>query len=397
MTRPRIGEEAVELTRDAVTLVGYTAMATWAWFLYGAGAFMPLLRAEQGTSRTVMGLHSLALSLGGLVAGSVTVVVVRRLQRRGTVVLGIAVVSLGALLFLVGTAPALTLSAALIVGTGGSFFLNATIPALAQHHESGGPAVMSEGNAVGATVGLLAPLAVGASVGLGWGWRPALLVTMPLLTVMALALRRIPAGTPAMDTGPPPRGGPARPLPPVFWIYLAMVMACVAIEFCCASWAADLLRQRTGMSPGAASAGLTAVVAGIAAGRFAIGRLARGRAPRVLLAYSLGLTLAGWAVVWTATVPAVALTGLALTGLGISGHYPLGASLIYAAVPGDRDTASGRMSVFIASAAGAAPFALGAVADVTSTHTAFLAVPVLLALATVALTAAVRLAGREPS
>ena len=63
-------------------------------------------------------------------------------------------------------------------------------------------------------------------------------------------------------------------LPAVFWLLAGTVVACVGTEFVCTAWAADLLRTRTGMSPGSASAAVTAVVAGMAAGRFLIGRLA---------------------------------------------------------------------------------------------------------------------------
>jgi fucose permease len=168
-----------------------------------------------------------------------------------------------------------------------------------------------------------------------------------------------------------------------------MIMASVGIEFCCTAWSVDLLQQRTTLSPSAASAGLSAVVGGMAAGRFAIGRLAVRYSSRRLLLAAFGLTVVGWLVTWTATVPVPALVGLALLGLGIAGQYPLGAALALAAAADHADAASGRMALGLSLAAGITPFTLGALADATSTHTAFTAVPLLEALAAVALLAAV--------
>jgi hypothetical protein len=60
----------------------------------------------------------------------------------------------------------------------------------------------------------------------------------------------------------------------------------------------------------------------------------------------------------------------------------MGADLLFtAATPQLRDRAAGVMSVGIAIAAGGGPFALGALADPTSTHQAFLVVPALMAAA----------------
>lgn len=198
----------LRLHRDEVTHAGYAALAAWAWFLYGFGSLLPLLRAEQDVSRTVMGLHSLALSAGALVAG----------------------------------------------------------------------------------------------------------------------------------------------------------------EFCTTAWSADLLRQQIGVSAGAASAGVTAIVAGMAAGRVVAGRLALRTQTRHLLFAALAVTALGWLVTWLATVPVAAIAGLTLTGLGIAGHYPLGVALVLGSVPGQGDRATGVLSLGIGFSAGLAPFAIGTLADATSTQ-----------------------------
>jgi MFS family permease len=388
---------ATALERDAVTRLGYTALATWAWFLYGFGAILPLLRAEQNTSRLVLGLHSLALAAGGLVAGLVAVPLVRRIRRRGAMTLASATITVGVLGLVLAPVPALTVAATLVTGIGGSMMLNAVMPALSDHHGAAGPAALSEGNAAAAGVGLVAPLAVGAGAALGWTWRPAALLVIPLVGVLLVALRKTPSGTPALDTGLPPRGALRSRLPVAFWVLMCLVTASVAIEFCCTAWSADLLHQRTGMSPGAASGGVTAVVAGMAAGRVGMGRLAlRYPSPPLLLA-ALALTSVGWLIVWLSITPVPAMTGLLVLGFGIAGQYPLGVALLLAAVPEQTDQAIGALSLGIAAASGLAPFGVGALATATSTHTAFLLVPVLVLAASAALLLAARGARSPPA
>jgi predicted MFS family arabinose efflux permease len=383
--------------RDRVTVAGYGALSVWAWFLYGFGAILPLLRAEQGTDRTVMGLHSLALSGGSFVAGTFAVPVVRRVHRRGAFMIGVVLSCTGVCLLCLAGIPQLSIPATLLTGTGGAMVLNVAAAAIADHHGATGPAAFSEGNAAAAGVGLLAPLAVGASTGLGWGWRPAALVLVPLMGLLALIVHRVPAGTPAVDGELPVRSHTQVRLPRTFWLFLLSVTASVGVEFCCTAWSADLLHQRTRMSPAAASAGLTAVVAGMAVGRLAIGRLALRRPPGGLLLLAFATTTAGWTITWLTTRPVIALVGLALTGLGIAGQFPLGVALMMGAARGHSDRASGALSVALSISAGGSPFVLGAIADATSTHTAFVAIPVLLAVACTALLAARRAGRPDPA
>lgn len=52
------------------------------------------------------------------------------------------------------------------------------------------------------------------------------------------------------------------------------LLCCVALEFAFNLWAAALFGQRTGLSPGVAATALTAMLAGMAVGRFGGARLA---------------------------------------------------------------------------------------------------------------------------
>jgi hypothetical protein len=81
LTAPACGGSGPRaLTRDGITFTGYVVLG---WFLCGFGALLPQLGHDQGISRTLTGLHSVALSTGALVAGFSAVALVRALTRRG--------------------------------------------------------------------------------------------------------------------------------------------------------------------------------------------------------------------------------------------------------------------------------------------------------------------------
>lgn len=380
--RSRRKPSAARLSRDGVTASGYLALGTWGWFLYGFGALLPQLGRDQGISRSLTGLHSVALATGGLIAGLCAVPLVRAMHRRGVLRLGGGLVIVGCLLLAAGGGNTwASLAAVLIAGTGGSLTVNTVNPALTDHHQEHGAAALSEGNAFAASCGLVAPLVVGAGMSIGLTWRPAVLLTIPLAITMIVVLSRQPLGSLAFDTQLPPRPARPTPLPPAFWPAAGMLVACVGVEFCMTNWSADLLREQVGLSAGWAAAGVSAVITGMTLGRLGAGRLALRYPPRRLLLIAIGLAALGWACTWLSLTPSAALAGLFLTGVGIAGHYPIGAAIVFAAATDNRDQASGVLSIGIGVAAGGSPFVLGALADATSTHTAFLVVPLLLTVA----------------
>lgn len=407
--RLRRDSSTPRLRRDRVTRFGYGAMAAWGWFLYSFGVLVPLLRDEQGTSRTVSALHSTAMATGGIAAGLVAAAAMRRWRRRGATRVAVGVAAAGTLLLLVGRPTALTLTAAFVCGLGGALMANVAVPVVLDHHGPAGASALSEGNGVAALVALVAPLAVGASVWLGWTWRPALALYPAVLALVLWWLARTPRPTPALDgdrtvIAPPapaasevqgftaPRGRRSPRLPGVYWATVLALNLCIGVEFVTATWGADLVRLGTGASAAAATAMISTVVAGIAVGRFALGPLALRYPPRPLLAGSFAVTVIGWLTVWCAPTTGRAIVGLAVMGLGIAAHYPLLITLCVAAAPGRTDEAIGYAGAAASSASGGAPFVLAALADATDIRTAFLAVPAMIAAAGLTVLAAARAA-----
>ncbi|HEX5533263.1 MAG TPA: MFS transporter [Actinomycetales bacterium] len=364
--------------------------ATWGWWLYSFGPAMVLLRDEQGTSRAVASLHGTLLAVGALLAGVLAAPMVQWFGRRRLLAMGCAGIAGGVVLLVTGPGLAFTLLAALVIGTFGSMAFNMTTPVLTAAHRETAPAAISEANAVAATVGLLAPLGLGAAVVVGWGWRAAAAVSAAtaLLTVAAV----VRAGSsPAWSTRPVTRAAGRTPFTLPFWAIWVALVACIGVEFASTFWAADLLMTEHGMPPGRAAAAVAALVGGMAAGRWVAAWAARRWAAAPMLTVALIVAGVGWLVMWVAPGPVTAVCGLALLGLGMSWHFPMTITLlIKAAGPGRTDSAAGLASVGAGIASGGAPFLLGALADRVGPHSAFGVVPVLLLAALVGLRVATR-------
>lgn len=364
----------MKLDRDALTRLTYLQLGCYGYFIYGFGPTLSLLRDEQGVSRSVAGLHGTALAVGSLLAALIVAPLLRRHGRSTIVWSGMAGLCAGVLTYVSSTALPATLLGVTVAAFGGSFVVVSSAPVLSDRHGVSGPSAISEANAVAAGAGTVAPLVVGACVGLGLGWRPALLLLLPVVLVLAFAGRHVRAPSPA----PVPHHIENGRLPRRFWISWAVVTAGIAVEFCLLLWTADVLREQMGLAPGQAAAGLTALVAGMCVGRVAGGRLAL-RFPLDQLLYAAILTtMAGFTVFWLAGTVVLGLPALLVCGLGIALFYPLGIARAIEASEGRPDQASARVGLGAALASGAAPFLLGAIADVVGIRLALLVVPALL-------------------
>ncbi|MEV1005111.1 hypothetical protein [Nonomuraea sp. NPDC050202] len=400
------------LIRDRPTWLIYLQLSTFATFVYGLSAALPLLRADQGTSATVAGLHGTSMAAGTIAAGLLLPLLTRTYGRRATSWIGLAGMNAGMLTILATDALPLTLLGYGVAGGFGSVMLYTAMAALSDHHGTAGPAALSEANAVAVVAGMAMTFGLSVVGQSTLGWRAALLATPVMSVLLALAMGRVwpghrPTGSATPDAttgaGPSPATGPATgpaagpaaagevAMPAtattgarVGWrFHLAglVLFCCVALEFTFNLWAAELLAIGTGLSTAAAATGLTAFIAGMAAGRFAGAQLALRLARGPLFAGALGLTLAGWLVFWTSGHPVLSYAGLVICGLGAALHFPLAlAALITGS--GDRaDLAAAASPVWAGAAMAIGPLVLGALADGYGTRNAFLMVPVLIGLA----------------
>jgi predicted MFS family arabinose efflux permease len=370
----------VRIVRDRVTLLAYGALCSFNFFLYGFGPAVSLLREEQRVSRSVSGLHGMALGAGAVLAGVVSHRIVRLLGRRAALWGGL-VVMCGGITFVCSFVwlPA-TITGAGLCGTGGWLVLSTASATIADHHGAKGAAALTEGYALAMVAGLLAPGAVGLSVALGLGWRWGLLSTTVLAGLLAVFFgdTRLPEPSAGQEATHSTAGAK---LPARYWISWVSLVVCIAIEFCLTFWSSDDLRTRVGLSPGASTSAVTAMVGGMAIGRFVGGRFALHFAVDRLLYGAFGVTLAGFLTFWASTIPATAVVGLTITGLGLAVQFPLSLARAIANAGGATDQGTARASAGIGLAIICGPFALGYAADRVGQHVAFLLVPVLVVAA----------------
>jgi predicted MFS family arabinose efflux permease len=376
----------VRLQRDRLTLLVYAHLAVYGYFLYGMGPAVPLLRHDEGVSRAIGGLHGTALAAGAVLAGLTGAWLTARWGRGGVLRGGLLTLAVGIVLIVSTRSLPMTLLGALVAGTAGSFVVNAHAAVLTDHHQHAGPAAISEANALAAGLGALAPAVLGGFQILGPGWRFGMLVGAVGAIAVTIIGWRVDVPAPAPPNAVARRDaeqapGKTLPLPRRYWVAWTVLVLCIAVEFSMTIWASDLLRQRLHLSSGAAAACITAIPAGMTAGRVIGSRLALGRDVEMLLLGSLAVTATGFAFFWAVPVTAVAVAGLFVVGLGIAMQYPLSISRLIARSQGRADLATARASLGAGIAVGGGPFVLGWLADSFGTHRAFLLVPAMLGTA----------------
>ncbi|GEL93396.1 MFS transporter [Cellulomonas composti] len=440
--------------RDRLTFAFYGCFVVWGWFLYSFGPSVPLLADDFGITSAQAGLHGTAMAGGAVLAAFLTPRVVARWGRRPALLAALGLIVLGVVGLVLAPALWASLPAMFVIALGGNIAISCAQPGLAFHHGEAASAAVTEANGVGSTIGLVGPLAVGLTVAIGWGWRPAVAVTIVLVAVTAWLTARRPVGgamTPptvgrravaaadrtvsgaatttetaaATETADEPHVTLAGPhgVDPVVgsvealalavvsddetpaerrawhaglpaWCFLAAVVAAIALENATTYWSTDLVREQTGAGPGIATATTAGLVAGMSAIRFVVGPMSLRVPPALLLAAGFVVAVAGWAVLWTSTETVIALVGLFVAGLGYGVQYPLAISLLLSTAPHAGDAAQARATLAGGLAIGVAPFLLGALADAVGMHAAFVVVPVIAVLGLAAAVLGGRLVGR---
>lgn len=368
----------MSLRRDRLTWLVYSQLGAYGFFLYAFGAGQPLLKAEQGTTGLVAGLHGTALALGAMIAGIITPRAAHKFgAMRGARIALVFFVS-GIALIVLAPPVWLTLPGALIAGVGGSLSVNLQTPLLFNHHPGPeGEQAFSEANGTGAFLGAFSVLLVGFLASEGFSWRWGMLLAIGMVAYSQLVLAR---GLPA-EHSPSEEGHQRGKLSRAFWIGWISIVAMIGTEFAVSFWAAELIQQRTQIELGSSTSIVMVFSAGIGLGRLFGARLThRFFADHVLLGV-LGLTATGFAIFWISTVPALSLVGLFLIGLGIALQYPIGVVRVLAVSRGLDELAIGKIGLGAGTAIATAPLLLGALADQFGVISAYLLVPALIAIA----------------
>jgi len=374
-----------EAFRDAPTMLGYLAVAGYAFWLYAFGPALALLRTELHFSYTLLGVYSALWSAGAVVTGFGFARLARRVSRATLLWSSAAGTVAGIALFTVGRTVALTLAGAALAGLAGTTLLTGAQAILSDRHGARRDRALTEANVAAAGCAVLAPLLLGLCQGTPATWRPVFGLPVLLLTGMYLRYRHQPL--PAAEVRQPGAGR----LPLACWLLCGMTAVGIAVEFCPVYFGAELLTS-TGLKAALAATAMSAFYLGILAGRLAGAWLTRrpGRTVPVLWG-SLALTAAGFVLFWLSGLPAPAVAGLFLCGAGLANLYPLSLSLAMAAAPGHGDAANARTQLLGGLIVIVAPYLLGSLADQIGLRPAFTVEPALIAACAVLLLAGLRL------
>jgi len=347
----------------------YVNQAAISYSFYVVGAATAFVAVVLALSDTEAGLHSSAMAIGMIVAGTGgdrfdRLVGVRIAHLAGMVLLAVA------LLVLAWTpALAVTLLASGCIGLGaGTMFghVNRTLG-------SGGGAQarvqLTRGALVAKASQLLVPVAIGAGIAIGVGWQFVVVPVIVLVGVLFGATR----AQEEPSVGHVVRAGR---LPWAYWLPWILIVSVIGMEFFVVVWGGSLVVQQTGATLADATLTISAFIGGLILGRAVMSVGAMGRLdPILVMRAGIVLTFAAVLLPWLATSYAVSGAGLLIAGFGIGILYPPAASIALAAAPDQPAAASARLVLAAGLAILVAPLLLGIVADLTGITTAWLLVP----------------------
>jgi predicted MFS family arabinose efflux permease len=376
-------QSAVPFRRDRLTLTMYGHLAVYGFFLFCFGPAQPLLRDEQGTSRTVAGLHGTSLALGAIIAGLLNTRISHRFGSERASWIGMTIAAVGIMDLIAFRSLTFTLIGALIAGTGGTLAINSSTSVFHQHLPTAqAEKALAEGNAVAALCGAVGTTLVGLLIATRFGWRSAFLVALIGMLLVRVFLYRKPNAIHI----PNPDGHLSGRLSAKFWIGWIGVVTAVGIEFSSSFWAAALIRARTGASASIATTTVMVLALCMGIGRYLGSRSLHFASLDRLMILFLAVTGIGFAVFWTATTTPISFVGLGVVGLGVSMQFPLAISRLIRLSNHRSDLAVGRASLGAGVAIGVSPLLLGFLGDHIGIEKAYLMVPVLIVIGIISVT-----------
>lgn len=369
--------------RDKPTLISYAQASCFGWLIFGSGPAISFLRDDLQLSRAMASVHSLGMSIGGIVAGLSAQKLIHQFGRGKLLRWASLVLAVGILMFSLGQVVPLTLLGFTLCFLGGVTIVQSTAAFLSHHQGRFASASISELHGVAAGFGLLSPVVIGLCVTYGFGWRIGM--AFGVVATLAVELIRgrdtssygLPFSTDEDSTGHDVPG----PLPKAFW-WACVAMICTSgVEYAVLLWSSDYLRTNGGLAKGASAIALGCVVGAMAVGRLAGSVLTRRFPSERLYLGSLLLALCGFLGFWASSAPVIMIIFLTITGFGLSLHFPFGIERSIKVSLGRADRATTRIAIATAVSSGVAPFSIGVLADTYGVSKAFLVVPAALFLA----------------
>jgi MFS family permease len=348
-------------------------------FLGSFGPAQPLLRADQGTSLTIAGLHGTALGLASIIAGFANPHLVHRFGRGQTGWIGLGVFSVGLTIFVSASAVPVTIGAALITGFGTSTIINNFVTSLNNHYDkSMAPVAIMQANAIGSGGYVIGTLIVGSIANAYRDmWRFGMLMALPLAAYLYFVMRD---KSPEVHV-PSEHGPQSGKLTSKFWIAWLGFVAMISSEFATSFWAAALVIDRTNSTPAISTLVIAALGTGMGLGRWFWGRILKRWHPDQQLIIIIAVQFIGFGVLWFSHNVYLSFASLLVAGLGISSQFALGSLRMIGLSNHRPDLAIGKASLGAGIAIGGAPFLLGVLGDAFGISRAYIMVPVLILIA----------------
>lgn len=347
-------------------------------FLGSFGPTQPLLRADQGTSLTIAGLHGTAMGLASILAGLANPHLAHRFGRPTTAWIGIGFFSVGLIAFVASPSVLFSIPAALLAGFGVSITINNAITAISTHYREMSPMALTQANAI-ASCGYVSGTLIVGTIANNYRdmWRLGMLISLPLAAFLYFGMRdkSIEEHVPHED------GSQSGKLSRAFWISWVGYVACISSEFAISFWAAALIINRTGASPAISTLTVAALGTGMALGRWYGGRILKHWTLDTQLNIFIGTQAIGFSILWFSHDLQISFLGVLIAGIGISNQFALASLRMIQFSDNRPDLAIGRSSMAAGLAIGGSPFLLGVLGDIFGISRAYLMVPILILIA----------------
>ena len=348
------------------------------FYLGGFGPAQSLLRADQGTSLTIAGLHGTAMGVASIAAGWANPRIAHRYGRSKASWIGLAIFISGLTLFVVSPPVYITIPATLITGFGVSVVINTMLTKMSAHYGKSAEVAIPQANGI-ASVGFVIGTALIGTIAIVFPslWRLGLLLALPVALILFFAGREKDEDDYVPDEEGPQGGKLSRN----FWIAWFGFVACISSEFATSFWAAALLKERVGSTAAISTVAIVALGTGMGIGRWYGGLLLKNFKLDTQLLTVIAMQFFGFLGFWLSHNMVISLACLFVVGLGISMQFALSSIRLIGLSDGRPDLAIGRASLAAGTAIAGAPFLLGILGDQYGISRAYIMVFVLIAIA----------------
>ena len=364
--------------RDRFFWVVATQTAIVNFYLGGFGPAQSLLRADQGTSLTIAGLHGTAMGVASIAAGYANPHLAHKFGRAKSQWIGLGIFLLGLSLFVISPPVFLTIPATLIAGFGTSMVINTMLSSMSHHYGKAAEVAIPQANGI-ASVGFVTGTALIGTIASLYPnfWRLGLLLALPVGLILVLVGREKNAEDHVPDESGPQSGK----LSAKYWLAWVGFVACISSEFATSFWSAALLKDRVGSTAAISTVAIVALGTGMGVGRWFGGLVLKNFKLDNQLLGLIALQFIGFAAFWFSHSMIISLICLFVIGLGISMQFALAAIRLVSFSDNRPDLAVGKLSLAAGIAIGGAPFLLGFLGDNFGISRAYIMVPVLIAIA----------------